>query len=479
MRRRLALLMATVLCVTSVPQTSLIGVAAEHAPETELVESTDVAVDSELQSDENLVGGTVETETAAVQETLAPETEAAVTEATPEPVTETEPVTEGIPQENQSEAETTEAPQETEIVSEETQTTEVIPQEPQTEAPEETTEAPQETEPSVVEPETEETEIVTETETETETEEATEAEIENGIAVQSDEGDEGYEVVSLEIKCSYPIYIWERESSYSLEKNRKFTLQITYANGLESRTDVLSDYDYYEHEIVKKIYKADGKETSYTLYSHLNEMEAGDYYLEVSCGEKTARQNFRIVSLEAMKDNAEELKMNDNSLMAGYNDFYLYHFKVEQNKNITFQWDGKGTLHLFSRQPFAGRASWIAEESADATLGRRLYGNCDYYCYFSYNEDIPVELTLTEQPAITKIEKISAKDEFLAQFETVGQSYMQNVTIEVSYENYPNQRLNISSSTTKDSYGNIIQCEIFDKSGTLRSFYENLPIGEY
>ena len=99
MRRRLALLMATVLCVTSVPQTSLIGVAAEHAPETELVESTDVAVDSELQSDENLVGGTVETETAAVQETLAPETEAAVTEATPEPVTETEPVTEGIPQE--------------------------------------------------------------------------------------------------------------------------------------------------------------------------------------------------------------------------------------------------------------------------------------------------------------------------------------------------------------------------------------------
>ena len=33
MRRRLALLMATVLCVTSVPQTSLIGMAAEHAPE--------------------------------------------------------------------------------------------------------------------------------------------------------------------------------------------------------------------------------------------------------------------------------------------------------------------------------------------------------------------------------------------------------------------------------------------------------------
>ena len=253
MRRRLALLMATVLCVTSVPQTSLIGVAAEHAPETELVESTDLAVDSELQSDENLVGGTVETETAAVQETLAPETEAAVTEATPEPVTETEPVTEGIPQENQSEAETTEAPQETEIVSEETQTTEVIPQEPQTEASEETTEVPQENEPSVVEPETEETEIVTETETEAE--EAIEAETENGIAVQSDEG---HEVESLSVDSFCPLYV--AEETYS-NQDRRFMVEFTYADGSQRSLNALSKSDFYDHSIVKEIYKSDGTET--------------------------------------------------------------------------------------------------------------------------------------------------------------------------------------------------------------------------
>ena len=58
MRRRLALLMATVLCVTSVSQTSLIGMAAEEtAPETELVESTEAVETVEVQTDEDLGGG--------------------------------------------------------------------------------------------------------------------------------------------------------------------------------------------------------------------------------------------------------------------------------------------------------------------------------------------------------------------------------------------------------------------------------------
>ena len=85
MRRRLALLMATVLCVTSVPQVSLIGIAAEEtAPETELVGSTEDAMGIELQSAENLEETaeiqSAETEVAAVQETLAAETETAVAE---------------------------------------------------------------------------------------------------------------------------------------------------------------------------------------------------------------------------------------------------------------------------------------------------------------------------------------------------------------------------------------------------------------
>ena len=403
MRRRLALLMATVLCVTSVPQTSLIGMAAEHAPETELAESTDVAVDSELQSDENLVGGTVETETATVQETLAPETEAAVTEATTEPVNETEPVTEGILQENQSEAETTEAPQETEIVSEETQTTEVIPQEPQTEASEETTEVPQEKEPSVVEPETEETEIVTETEAE----EAIEAETENEIAVQSAEG---HEVESLSVDSFCPLYV--AEETYS-NQDRRFMIEFTYADGSKTSLNALSESDFYDHSIVKEIYKSDGTETPYTLESDLAKIETGDYYLKVTCGGKTATRSFKVVSLEAMKDSAQELNLGSNSVMSGHDNFYLYHFKMGENKKLIWQGESTGRFYLSQRRVDDGITEWrnCATGIWD-TAGTYYYEDEDYY-FYSYStsmEDISSKLTIIENPTVVKIENAGSQE---------------------------------------------------------------------
>ena len=470
MRRRLALLMATVLCVTSVPQTSLIGVAAEHAPETELVESTDVAVDSELQSDENLVGGTVETETAAVQETLAPETEAAVTEATPEPVTEMEPVTEGIPQENQSEAETTEAPQETEIVSEETQTTEVIPQEPQTEASEETTEVPQENEPSVVEPETEETEIVTETETEAE--EAIEAETENEIAVQSAEG---HEVAELKVTCNQPIYLIEEGGSFSY---RSFWLDIVYANGDEKTFDLeYKNADSYGNEISKKIYKSDGTETSYTLNSYMGEDAVGDYYLEVTCAGKTVRKDFKIISLEKIKDNAIELEWGDNPVIGGYKDFYLYHFKVKENTDVIFEGDQKNTLCFYERRLKRGTPTWDKKYSGNSRLKKTLGLNIDYYIYFepAGGEDISTQLTITKQPKVTKIERVNSKSEFLEKLET---NYTEDLILELSYENQTKQQLKLTTGRNEDNYGNSIYCSIIDKDGNTTGS-SNLPVGEY
>ena len=465
MRRRLALLMATMLCFTSVPQTGLIGLAAEEtAPETELVESTEAAVDSELQSDENLVGGAVETETAAVPETLAPETEAApteaaVTEAASEPVTETEPVTEGIPQENQSEAETTETPQETETTVPETVTTETAA--PETEATTET-EAPTETEALT------ETEAPTEVETEeAETEEAETEEPDDAVALLAEED---YEVADLKIEGSSSLY-YVLEEKQAIQ-NKVFGLKITYTNG-EEYGGIYNishyDQDYHGNEISKKLYRENGTEIPYTNPLFVDSMGAGSYYWEITCGGKTARQDFKIVSLEELKDGATELQIGSNAVTAGYSNLYLYHFRTENDTQLTFQGDQKGDLHLLCRETASGYINWGIQGTNSSVLGMKIYGNQDYYFYSCSNskEDISTELTLMEQPQITGIKKISGKEEFLEKLET---DYTQGLTVEVSYANQPNQIVRFDRGKGTDSYGNTIDCKVVDKDGNETMF---------
>ena len=456
MRRRLALLMATVLCMTSVPQVSLVGMAAE---ETELTGSMEAAEEIELQSAENpeVVVEPEAAEAADVQETLAAEVETATTETATTETTQSENA--------QTETTQTETTQETETVPEETQTTEVVPQEPQTESETpEATETPQETEPSVVEPETKETEIVTEvTETETETEEATEAETENGIAVQSDEG---HEVESLSVDSFCPLYV--AEETYS-NQDRRFMVEFTYADGSQRSLNALSKSDFYDHSIVKEIYKSDGTETPYTLESDLAKIETGDYYLKVTCGGKTATRSFKVVSLEEMKDSAQELKMGSNSVMLGHDNFYLYHFKMGENKKLIWQGESTGRFYLSERRVDDGITEWRGRATGIwDTAGMYYYEDEDYY-FYSYStsmEDISSELTIIENPTIVKIENAGSQ-EFLQNLQ------YPSLKVNLYYADQPTQTLYISHSVENDNYLNYFNCKILDKDGkeqeTLRA----------
>lgn len=465
MRRRLALLMATVLCVTSVPQVRLIGMAAEEtAPETELVGSTEDATGIGLQSAENPEETaeiqSAETEAVAVQETLAAETETAMAEtaqATEAATEETQPAE--VPQEPQTETETpeaTEAPQETET----TAMTETAA--PETEAPAETETKAQETEKT--------------TEPEVAVEEATETE--NEIVLSEEEG---CKVVDLELECSSPLYyILEDTSQGQTIQSKSFWLNIIYENDQTAYgySAWYSNTDNQKNEISRRIYREDGTEIPYTDSLEINSMGAGSYYFEITCGGKTVRQNFKIVSMEDLKDSAVELQMGSNTVTAGYDNFYLYHFRTENDTQITFQGDKKGDLHLLYRETENGYVSWGTQGTADSVLGMKIYGNHDYYFYSCSNskEDVSTELTLMEQPAITEVVKVSGQDEFLEKLDSV---YTQGLTVEVSYANQPSQFVKMDGSNGTDGYGNTIVCKVVDKDGRETSVYQLLPIGDY
>ena len=258
-RRRLALLMAMVLGITSISPVSLTGMAAEETPlETEVVGNTEDTMSVEPQSAENTEEAvevqSTETE-AAVQDTLVAEAETIETET----------------------AQGTEA-------AEETQATEMLPQEPQTETETpEGTEAPQETETAALtETMTTETEASAEVPAETETKmqevteaEAAEAEIKNEVSLQSEEN---YEVADLKVECSYPVYVLEL-NGYLATGN--FDFQITYTNGETKSVNLYyANSDGHGNKIIAKIYKTDGTETDYGMNSYATEMGVGDYYFE-------------------------------------------------------------------------------------------------------------------------------------------------------------------------------------------------------
>ena len=184
MRRRLALLMAVLMCVTSVPQSSFLSMAAE---ETEISTEPMTLAASEEEALE--VENVVETEEAI--EEIVPETEPAAAEILVSETVMQEPV--------ETESETPEVFETTVPETAETETTETETTETAiTEAPTEViTEAP-ETETSVPEtvlPETgsEETEAPETTAPETETESETE-----GIVVLTGEGEEAAVTNTLE-----------------------------------------------------------------------------------------------------------------------------------------------------------------------------------------------------------------------------------------------------------------------------------------
>ena len=450
-RRRLALLMAMVLGITSISPVSLTGMAAEETPlETEVVGNTEDTMSVEPQSAENTEEAveiqSTETE-AAVQETLVAETETIETETA----------------------------QGTEVV-EETQATEMLPQEPQTETETpEATEAPMETETAAVtETMDPETEASAEVPVETETQAETETEIKNEVSLQSEEN---YEVADLKVECSYPVYVLEW-SSYLATGN--FNFQITYTNGKETSVNWYDgNTDGHGNEIITKIYKADGTETDYGKNSYATEMGVGDYYFEFTCGSKTARQDFKIVSLEALKDSAKELKIGSNEITAGYDDLYLYHFKTDESKRITFRWDNKNGIWLFRRDESEDNLKLILQNNTYSPCGIQLDADTDYYLYLRprVRENVSTELTIMDRPTITKIEQISSKDKFVVGFET---NYTENLIVELSYENQPKEQIDFDKGRM-DSYGNSILTKILNKEGEEEVFHDSsgLPTGDY
>ena len=454
-RRRIALLMAMVLGITSISPVSLTGMAAEETPlETEVVGNMEDTMSVEPQSAENpeeaMEVQLTETE-AAVQDTLVAETETIEAET----------------------AQGTEA-------AEETQAAEVLPQEPQTETETaEVTEAPQETETAAVtETMDSETEVAAEMRKIAEQEAA---ETESEIMLQTEDE---YEVADLKLECSSTLYyVLEDTSHAKIIQNKQPSMTITYVNGESGYIyDIwcCGDSDSHGNKISVKTYRENGVEIPYNDLSNLAAMGAGSYYWEITCGEKTLRQDFKIFSLEEMKDSAVELQIGSNAMTAGYNNFYLYHFRTEYDTQIIFQGIQEGDLHLLCRNEKGDSVEWNLDSPiggpVNCPFSTKIYGNQDYYFYSCSNskEDSLTELILKERPLITGISKVSGQDEFLEKLDTC---YVQNLTVEVSYANQPKQLVKFIGSSGSDSYGNTISSRVVDENGN--SVYNLLPAGNY
>ena len=296
---------------------------------------------------------------------------------------------------------------------------------------------------------------------------------------------EGREVAKLELESSSPslYYILEDTSQGQMLQSKSFfSLNITYENGQSGHVSSIwhLNSDSHKNEISRKVYREDGTEIPYTDSLIVNSIGAGSYYFEITCGGKSGTdfQDFKIVSLEELKDSATELTIGSNAVTAGYNNLYLYHFRTENDTQLTFQGDQKGDLNLLCRTTEPGYVNWGIQGTNNSALGMKIYGNREYYFYScsKSKEDVSTELTLMEQPQITGIKKISGQEEFLEKLE---RDYTQGLTVEVSYANQPNQIVKIHGSNGTDGYGNTIDCKVVDKDGKETNVYELLPIGDY
>ncbi len=284
MKRKLAMFMTAVLCVSSVPQTSFLGVSAEEVfTEAETLEAEEPVSLAETAAPE-----------ADELETTAPETEAQETAVLETAVIETAVLETEIPETTvETTAPGTEMPETTapETAAPETEMPETTVPEttvpettaPETEVPETT--APETEVPETAAPETEVPETVKPKETETEIETA--AETETAAAETENESAESEVPVLSGISITGPVggkFLDTDNLKYAeAEKGIHFDLWAEYTDGTREKIDIKGSYenqyleDPYGNQFWRDLTRKDTGETC----SITDSLEKGTYTLNV------------------------------------------------------------------------------------------------------------------------------------------------------------------------------------------------------
>ena len=332
MKRKLAMFMTAVLCMSSVPQTSFLGVSAEEVS-TEAEEPVSLAETAAPEADE--------------QETTAPETEAQETAVLETAVIETAVLETEIPETTvETTAPETEMPETTAPETEIPETTAPETEMPETTAPE--TEIPETTAPETEVPETtaSETEVpetvATETEVpetvkpeETETEIETAAETETAAAETENENAKSEVPVLSGISVTGPVggkLLDTDNLKYAEnEKGIHFDLWAEYADGTREKIDIKGSdekqylEDPYGNQFWRDLTRKDTGET----WSIDDKLEKGTYTLNVYSSQNADLKGSVDFEVYSIEDDAQEWLPGENITFT--EDQKLLEYKVPES----------------------------------------------------------------------------------------------------------------------------------------------------